>query len=112
MSKCFNESPKGQGVVIKTTAKNGAKAPQKTSKFNPEAKASYPQVMKIAMHFSKLTKCPKDIKFGTLRGHFLAKLNDAKKPLTNGQVSKLLTLKAVPASDLKSMRAYKDFQSS
>ena len=77
-----------------------------------EAKASYPQVMKIAMHFSKLTKCPKDIKFGTLRGHFLAKLNDAKKPLTNGQVSKLLTLKAVPASDLKSMRAYKDFQSS
>tara|TARA_R100000329_G_C7517578_1_gene182470 strand:- start:305 stop:592 length:288 start_codon:yes stop_codon:yes gene_type:complete len=92
------------------TAKNGAKAPNQ--KFNPEARASYPQVMKIAMHFSKLAKCPKDIKFGTLRGHFLAKLNDKKKPLTQGQVSKLLTLKAVPASDLKSMRAYKDFQSS
>ena len=92
------------------TAKNGAKAPNQ--KFNPEARASYPQVMKIAMHFSKLAKCPKDIKFGTLRGHFLAKLNDEKKPLTQGQVSKLLTLKAVPASDLKSMRAYKDFQSS
>tara|TARA_R100001015_G_C4625660_1_gene184265 strand:- start:4 stop:321 length:318 start_codon:yes stop_codon:yes gene_type:complete len=102
----------GQEVVIKTTTKNGAKAPQKTSKFNEEARASYPQVMKIAMHFSKLAKCPKDIKFGTLRGHFLARLNDQKKPLTNGQVSKLLTLKAVPASDLKSMRAYKDFQSS
>ena len=94
------------------TAKNGAKAPQKTSKFNEEARASYPQVMKIAMHFSKLPKCPKDIKFGTLRGHFLARLNDQKKPLTNGQVSKLLTLKTVPVSDLKSMRAYKDFQSS
>ena len=94
------------------TVKNGAKAPQKTSKFNEEARASYPQVMKIAMHFSKLPKCPKDIKFGTLRGHFLAKLNDQKKPLTNGQVSKLLTLKTVPVSDLKSMRAYKDFQSS
>jgi hypothetical protein len=92
------------------TAKNGAKAPNQ--KFNPEARASYPQVMKIAMHFSKLAKCPKDIKFGTLRGHFLARLNDQKKPLTQGQVSKLLTLKAVPASDLKSMRAYKDFQSS
>ena len=94
------------------TVKNGAKAPQKTSKFNEEARASYPQVMKIAMHFSKLPKCPKDIKFGTLRGHFLARLNDQKKPLTNGQVSKLLTLKTVPVSDLKSMRAYKDFQSS
>ena len=105
------------------TAKNGAKAPNKKTvgqlikdemkgKFNEEATASYPQVMKLAMHFSKLTKCPKDIKFGTLRGHFLARLNDQKKPLTNGQVSKLLTLKAVPASDLKSMRAYKDFQSS
>jgi len=32
--------------------------------------------------------------------------------LTQGQVSKLLTLKAVPSSDLKSMRAYKDLQSS
>ena len=92
------------------TAKNGAKAPKQ--KFNPEARASYPQVMKIAMLFSKLAKCPKDIKFGTLRGHFLAKLNDQKKPLTHGQVSKLLTLKTVPVSDLKSMRAYKDFQSS
>ena len=94
------------------TAKNDTKVSTGGKNYNEEARASYPQVMKIAMHFSKLTKCPKDIKFGTLRGHFLAKLNDAKKPLTQGQVSKLLALKAVPASDLKSMRSYKDLQSS
>ena len=92
--------------------KNDTKVSNSGQNYNEEARASYPQVMKIAMHFSKLTKCPKDIKFGTLRGHFLAKLNDAKKPLTQGQVSKLLTLKAVPSSDLKSMRSYKDLQSS
>jgi|TARA_R110000751_G_scaffold36656_2_gene89435 hypothetical protein len=101
--------------------KNGAKAPTKNlgqlikdeveSNYNQEARASYPQVMKLAMHFSKLPKCPKDIKFGTLRGHYLASLNDVKKPLTQGSVTKLLELKAVPASVLKSMRAYKDLQS-
>ena len=92
--------------------KNGAKAPKTVTKFNEEAKASYPQVMKIAMHFSKLPKCPKDIKFGTLRGHFLASLNDAKNPLTQGGVTKLLEMKTVPVSVLKSMRSYKDLQSS
>ena len=94
------------------TAKNDAKASTTGTNYNPEARASYPQVMKLAMHFSKLAKCPKDIKFGTLRGHYLAKLNDAKKPLTQGQVTKLLTLKAVPTATLKSMRSYKDLQSS
>ena len=79
---------------------------------NPEAVASYGMVRKIASQFSKSAKCPKDIKFGTLRGHYLAKLNDAKKPLTQGQVTKLLTLKAVPTATLKSMRSYKDLQSS
>tara|TARA_R100001086_G_C11838401_1_gene258454 strand:+ start:1371 stop:1670 length:300 start_codon:yes stop_codon:yes gene_type:complete len=74
---------------------------------NPNAVASYRAVMKIAMQFSKAKNCPKDIKFGTIRGHYLAKLNDAKSPLTVGQVDKILGMKALPSADLKAMRAYK-----
>ena len=74
---------------------------------NPEAKASYGMVRKIASQFSKSAKCPKDIKWGTIHGHFLQKLNDTKKPLTQGQVAKILSMKALPSTDLKAMRAYK-----
>ena len=63
--------------------------------------------MKIAMHFSKLTKCPKDIKWGTIHGHFVQRLNDTKSPLTQGEVAKLLSLKALPSESLKAMRSYK-----
>ena len=73
----------------------------------PEAKASYGMVRKIASQFSKAKNCPKDIKFGTVRGHYLAKLNDTKSPLTQGQVSKILSLKSLPKEDLTAMRAYK-----
>ena len=74
---------------------------------NPEAVASYGMVRKIASQFSKSAKCPKDIKWGTIHGHFLQKLNDTKKPLTQGQVAKILSMKALPSTDLKAMRAYK-----
>ena len=74
---------------------------------NPKATATYGQIQRIAMHFSKAKNCPKDIKFGTVRGHFLAKLNDTKSPLTQGQVSKILSLKSLPKADLTAMRAYK-----
>ena len=73
----------------------------------PEAKASYGMVRKIASQFSKAEKCPKDIKWGTIHGHFLQKLNDTKSPLTQGQVVKILAMKALPSADLKAMRAYK-----
>lgn len=73
---------------------------------NPEAKASYGMVRKIASQFSKSAKCPKDIKWGTIHGHFLQKLN-AKTPLTQGQVAKILSMKALPSADLKAMRTYK-----
>ena len=73
---------------------------------NPEATASYGMVRKIASQFSKSAKCPKDIKWGTIHGHFLQKLN-AKTPLTQGQVAKILSMKALPSADIKAMRSYK-----
>ena len=74
---------------------------------NPKSTATYGQIQRIAMQFSKAKTCPKDIKFGTIRGHYLAKLNDTKSPLTQGQVSKILSMKALPKADLTAMRAYK-----
>ena len=74
---------------------------------NPNAVATYGQIQRIAMQFSKAKNCPKDIKFGTIRGHYLAKLNDAKNPLTQGQVSSILSLKALPKEDITAMRSYK-----
>ncbi len=76
-----------------------------------KAIATYGMVMKISATFSNSESCPKDIKFGTIRGHFLQRLNDKKKPLTQGQVAKILSLKSLPATDLKSMRAYKKLSS-
>ena len=73
----------------------------------PEAKASYGMVRKIAQQFSKATNCPKDIKWGTIHGHFVSKLNDPKNPLTQGQVVKICNMKALPSADLKAMRSYK-----
>jgi hypothetical protein len=74
---------------------------------NPDAKASYGQVRKIAQQFSKAKNCPKDIKWGTIHGHFVSRLNDPKKPLTSGQAVKICSMKALPSADLKAMRAYK-----
>ena len=77
---------------------------------DPKATATYGQIQRIAMQFSKAKNCPKDIKFGTIRGHFLAKLNDKRSPLTQGQVSKILSMKALPKADLKAMTAYKNLK--
>jgi len=73
----------------------------------PTSKATYGMVRKLASVFSKLSTCPKDIKWGTLHGHFVQKLNDAKNPLVQGEVARLLLLKSIPADSLKAMRAYK-----
>ncbi len=74
---------------------------------NPEAVASYGMVRKIASQFSKSPKCPKDIKWGTIHGHYLSRLNDKEAPLSQGQVAKILSMKALPSADLKAMRTYK-----
>jgi len=73
---------------------------------HPENMASYGMVRKIASQFSKSAKCPKDIKWGTIHGHFLQKLNSAES-LTQGQVAKILSMKALPSADIKAMRSYK-----
>ena len=75
-----------------------------------KAVATFGMVMKISATFANKEDCPKDIKFGTIRGHFLNKLNNKKSPLNQGQVAKILKLKSLPATDLKAMRAYKKLQ--
>ena len=73
----------------------------------PTDKATYGMVRMLASYFSKLPKCPEDIKWGTLHGHFLASLNDKKNPLLQGEVVRLRALKSIPAKNLKAMRSYK-----
>jgi len=87
-----------------------ANSTQRTDNFvveNPTDIASYGMVRMLASYFSKMPKCPKDIKWGTLHGHFLASLNDKKNPLLQGEVARLRTLKSIPAKNLKAMRSYK-----
>tara|TARA_R110000823_G_scaffold206120_1_gene336875 strand:+ start:11 stop:319 length:309 start_codon:yes stop_codon:yes gene_type:complete len=93
--------------------KNSTKTVTNTSTKNdfvvaePKSKASYGMVRMLASYFSKLPKCPSDIKWGTLHGHFLASLNDKKNPLLQGEVVRLRALKSIPAKNLKAMRSYK-----
>ena len=93
-----------KGARIKIMANTSAKTSFSIS--NPDAKASYGMVRKIASQFSNAPKCPKDIKWGTIHGHFLQKLN-AKTPLTQGQVAKILARKSLYTTDLEQMRTYK-----
>ena len=78
----------------------------------PEATASIGMIKRIAMTFLKhednnKKALPKEINYYTIVGHFTARLNDKNKPLTLGQVSKILSAKSLPASDIKAMIAYK-----
>ena len=78
----------------------------------PEATASIAMIKRIAMPFFKhednnKKALPKEINYYTIVGHFTARLNDKNKPLTQGQVSKILSAKSLPASDIKAMIAYK-----
>ena len=78
-----------------------------------ENAVAYPSMIRrIAMTFLKHTEnnkkpLPKGIHYNTIVGHFTARLNDKNKPLTQGQVSKILSAKSLPASDVKAMIAYK-----
>ena len=81
-----------------------------TNKFvvkDPKAKASYPMVRMLASYFSKAKGCPKDIKWGTVHGHYVQRLNCTTNPLLQGEVVRLRALKSIPAKNLKAMRAYK-----
>jgi len=79
---------------------------------NPDALSSVGMIKRIAMTFLKHTEnnkkpLPKEINYYTIVGHFTARLNDKNKPLTQGQVSKILSAKSLPSSDIKGMIAYK-----
>ena len=96
--------------MAKSTAKTSFTNTNPTAGFTIQdelAKASYGMVRKIASQFSKAKNCPKDIKWGTIHGHFVSRLNDKTKPLTQGQVVKICSMKALPSVDLKAMRSYK-----
>ena len=71
----------------------------------PKAKATIGQIRRICSQFHT-TGSPKDIKWGTIYGHFLARLN-SKQGLNQGEVSKILSMKKLPKADIKAMQSYK-----
>ena len=94
------------------TQNKTVKSSKKFTVKNPEATANPRMIKRIAMTFLKhednnKKALPKEINYYTIVGHFTARLNDKNKPLTQGQVSKILSAKSLPASDIKAMIAYK-----
>ena len=112
LEKFLTSNPKvledlGTKILKKDTSKN------KTFEVkNPDALSSIGMIKRIAMTFLKHTEnnkkpLPKEINYYTIVGHFTARLNDKNKPLTQGQVSKILSAKSLPATDIKAMQSYK-----
>jgi predicted nucleotidyltransferase len=92
--------------------KKTAKSSKEFTVKDENALSSVGMIKRIAMTFLKHTEnnkkpLPKEINYYTIVGHFTARLNDKNKPLTQGQVSKILSAKSLPASDIKGMIAYK-----
>ena len=97
----------GSKILKKDTSKN-----KPFEVKNPNALSSIGMIKRIAMTFLKHTEnnkkpLPKDINYYTIVGHFTFRLNDKKNPLTQGQVSKILSAKSLPSSDIKAMQSYK-----
>ena len=97
----------GSKILKKDTSKN-----KPFEVKNPDAISSVRMIKKIAMTFLKHTEnnkkpLPQDIYYYTIVGHFTFRLNDKNKPLTQGQVSKILSAKSLPSSDIKAMQSYK-----
>tara|TARA_R110002020_G_scaffold272595_2_gene487685 strand:+ start:3060 stop:3446 length:387 start_codon:yes stop_codon:yes gene_type:complete len=94
------------------TQKKTAKSSKEFTVKDENAVAYPSMIRRIAMTFLKHTEnnkkpLPKEINYYTIVGHFTARLNDKNKPLTQGQVSKILSAKSLPTSDIKGMIAYK-----
>ena len=79
---------------------------------DPQATATYGQIQRIAMQFSKAKNCPKDYNFNTFHGYLCDRLNAKHKSLqiTVGELGKLIDAKSVPAKLLKAIKSYKDLQ--
>jgi len=96
--------------MAKSNAKTVVNTETTTNKFvvkDPKAKASYPMVRMLASYFSKAKGCPKDIKWGTVHGHYVQRLNCTTNPLLQGEVDTLKGLKGLPLTTLKAIRSYK-----
>ena len=94
------------------TQKKTVKSSKEFTVKDDKALATVGMIKRIAMTFLKHKEnnkkaLPKEINYYTIVGHFTARLNDKNKPLNQGQVSKILSAKSLPASDIKSMIAYK-----
>ena len=94
------------------TQKKTAKTSKEFVVKDKNALSSVGMIKRIAMTFLKHEEnnkkpLPKEINYYTIVGHFTARLNDKNKPLTQGQVSKILSAKSLPANDIKGMIAYK-----
>ena len=94
------------------TQKKTVKSSKEFTVKDDKALATVGMIKRIAMTFLKHQEnnkkpLPKEINYYTIVGHVTARLNDKNKPLNQGQVSKILSAKSLPASDIKSMIAYK-----
>ena len=99
------------GIHILTQNKTVKTSKEFTVK-DDKALATVGMIKRIAMTFLKhkdnnKKALPKEINYYTIVGHFTARLNDKNKPLNQGQVSKILSAKSLPANDIKSMISYK-----
>ena len=79
---------------------------------NPEKPATVGMINKLAMTFvdhvgNNKKPLPKGIAYGTIRGHFLNRLNNDKETLTQGKIVKIMAMKSLPSSDIKAMQSYK-----
>jgi len=114
LTEFLNSNPKvleQLGTQI-LTQKKTAKSSKEFTVKDDKALATVGMIKRIAMTFLKhkdnnKKPLPKEINYYTIIGHFTARLNDKNKPLNQGQVSKILSAKSLPASDIKSMIAYK-----
>tara|TARA_B100000963_G_C22522470_1_gene623701 strand:+ start:444 stop:884 length:441 start_codon:yes stop_codon:yes gene_type:complete len=91
---------------------SGTKTSGKFEVKNPEKPATVGMINKLAMTFvdhigNNKKPLPKGIAYGTIRGHFLNRLNNDKETLTQGKIVKIMDMKALPSSDIKAMQSYK-----
>ena len=79
---------------------------------NPEKPATVGMINKLAMTFvdhvgNNKKPLPKGIAYGTIRGHFLNRLNNDKITLTQGKIVEIMSMKSLPSADIKAMQSYK-----
>ena len=95
------------------TQKKTVKSSKEFTVKDDKALATVGMIKRIAMTFLKHQEnnkkpLPKEINYYTIVGHFTMRLNHKENPLNQGQVSKILKAKSLPAKDIKEMITYKE----